>query len=108
MNRNAFGTSWVGLLAAGLLVLGLGGCGGEGGTTAAPPVDVPTPDGIATGTDGLRASSVLTITVTSVSIAGAPVVNFTVTNQDNQGMTGLTPADLRFNIAKLSPGSNGR
>ena len=88
-------------------MLGLGGCGGEGGTTAAPPVDVPTPDGIATGTDGLRASSVLTITVTSVSIAGAPVVNFTVTNQDNQGMTGLTPADLRFNIAKLSPGSNG-
>ena len=47
------------------------------------------------------------MTITGVTINSPPVVNFTVTNQAGVGMAGLTAADLRFNIAKLVPGSNG-
>ncbi|MFM2066415.1 MAG: hypothetical protein RLZZ584_1324, partial [Pseudomonadota bacterium] len=71
-----------------------------------PPVDVPV-SGIATGAAGLRASSSLSITVTAVRMAGKPSVDFAVVNQDQLGMTGLTAADLRFNIAKLVPGADG-
>jgi OmcA/MtrC family decaheme c-type cytochrome len=34
-------------------------------------------------------------------------VNFKITDQSGKGMAGLAAADLRFNIAKLVPGSNG-
>jgi OmcA/MtrC family decaheme c-type cytochrome len=46
----------------------------------------------------------LNITVDSATIAGSPVVQFTVINKDGLGFPGLTGADLRFNIAKLIPG----
>jgi OmcA/MtrC family decaheme c-type cytochrome len=49
----------------------------------------------------------LTIDVTSVTINSPPVVNFTVTNQDGFGVTGFAASDLRFNIAKLVPGTSG-
>jgi OmcA/MtrC family decaheme c-type cytochrome len=55
----------------------------------------------------LTASNALNMTITSVTINSPPVVNFTVTNEARVGMVGLTAADLRFNIAKLVPGSNG-
>lgn len=55
----------------------------------------------------LVASTALNINVTGVTIHSPPVVNFTVTNQAGIGMTGITATDLRFNIAKLVPGSNG-
>ncbi|OFZ85550.1 MAG: hypothetical protein A2V78_11055 [Betaproteobacteria bacterium RBG_16_64_18] len=55
----------------------------------------------------MAASTALTVGITSVSIDSPPVVAFTVTNQAGVGMAGLTGADLRFNIAKLAPGSNG-
>ena len=91
---------------AGLLALVLAGCGGGGGGggstgTAAGP-------GSATGgAAALAASTALNMTITSVTINSPPVVNFTVTNEAGVGMAGLTAADLRFNIAKLVPGSNG-
>jgi OmcA/MtrC family decaheme c-type cytochrome len=55
----------------------------------------------------LTASTALTMNITGVTINSPPVVDFTVTNQDGVGMSGLAEADLRFNIAKLVPGSNG-
>jgi OmcA/MtrC family decaheme c-type cytochrome len=108
MNRNRTTNPWLGRLAAGMLVLGLAGCGGgSGGDNAAPtPIDV-TVTGISTGTTGLKAATDLKITITSVTVTDKPVVDFTVTNQDNQGMTGLVTTDLRFNIAKLVPGAGG-
>ena len=57
-----------------------------------------------------------TATIDSVTIASAPVVNFTVKDANGNGITGLgarntsTPAALinfRFGIAKLVPGTNG-
>ncbi|MFA5913596.1 MAG: OmcA/MtrC family decaheme c-type cytochrome, partial [Burkholderiales bacterium] len=47
------------------------------------------------------------MTISGVTINSPPVVNFTVTNEAGVGMAGLSAADLRFNIAKLVPGSNG-
>ena len=94
--------------AASLLVLALAGCGGggSGGSTAAAGASA-TPGGTSTSTAALTASTALTTTINGVTINGAPVVNFTVTNQAGVGMAGLAATDLRFNIAKLVPGSNG-
>jgi OmcA/MtrC family decaheme c-type cytochrome len=55
----------------------------------------------------LTASTALNINITGVAINSPPVVNFTVTNQAGVGMSGLVATDLRFNVAKLVPGSNG-
>jgi OmcA/MtrC family decaheme c-type cytochrome len=40
----------------------------------------------------------------SASVSSNPVINFTVKNQNGQGYAGLVPNDLRFTIAKLTPG----
>jgi OmcA/MtrC family decaheme c-type cytochrome len=93
------------LIAVAGFLLALAGCGGgSGGGTG----DAGTPiSGIETGAAGLAASTQLTITVTAARVGGPPELDFTVVNQANKGMTGLVAADLRFNIAKLAPGSNG-
>jgi OmcA/MtrC family decaheme c-type cytochrome len=108
MKRTANFNPWIGRLAAVLLACGLAACGGGDSAPAAPaePVDV-TVTGISTGAAGLSAATALKITVTKVALSGRPVVDFTVTNQANQGMTGLVTTDLRFNIAKLVPGAGG-
>ena len=94
--------------AASLLVLALAGCGGGGSGGGVPAAGAgAAAGGSSTNTAALAASTALTTTITGVTIDGAPVVNFTVTNQAGVGMAGLTAADLRFNIAKLEPGSNG-
>lgn len=61
----------------------------------------------AAGAAALTASTALNTTITGVTINSPPVVRFTVTNQAGVGMAGLGASDLRFNIAKLVPGSNG-
>ena len=61
----------------------------------------------AAGAAALTAATALNTTITGVTINSPLVVNFTVTNQAGAGITGLAAADLRFNIAKLVPGSNG-
>jgi len=92
-------------LAASLLALGLAGCGGGSGGGVAPASGAPGTN--AAGAAALAASTALNTTITGVTIGSTPVVNFTVTNQAGVGMSGLTAADLRFNIAKLVPGPNG-
>jgi OmcA/MtrC family decaheme c-type cytochrome len=106
-NRNRSSNAWAGLVAAGVLALMLAGCGGDSESSdASAPVDAP-PSDIATGTEGLAAATELKITITNVTIPGRPVVEFTVVNEKGEGMTGLAPADLRFNIAKLVPTADG-
>lgn len=98
------------------LVFALAGCGRGGGgdtggtngfigTPAAPATPVsPVPPVPPVGTPPqLSNATGLTMTITSVVINSPPVVNFTVNNQDGVGMSGLTAADLNFNIAKLVP-----
>ena len=94
-------------VAAGLLALALAGCGGGGsggGSTAEAPA---APTEFGRGVAALTAATALTTNITAVSINSPPVVDFTVTDQNGAGMNGLSAADLRFNIAKLVPGSNG-
>jgi len=94
-NRPTFRT--ISLVAASLLLFALAGCGSDDGGGGTPASAAATP---ATG-------SALNINITSVTTNGPPVVNFKVTDRTGAGVPGIAPADLRFNIAKLLPGSNG-
>jgi len=106
MNKTRSSNLWLELSATALLALALAACGGSGGSSAPPP-EASLPTVIDTGATALAASSSLDIHINSLTIAHQPVVDFTVTNQAGAGMTGLTESDLRFNIAKLIPLSNG-
>ncbi len=106
MNKTRSSTRWIELVAASLLALALAGCGGSG-SDAAPSGSGSLPSVIDPGAAALAASTTLNITINRVTIGGPPMVDFTVTNENRAGMTGLTAADLRFNIAKLLPGLNG-
>lgn len=99
-------SSWFGCVPALVtLMLALSGCSGDDG--AAGPEGPPGPAGTP-GTPGIASTATeLNIVIDGVTIASPPVVNFTVSNQDGVGFTGLADTDLRFNIAKLTPGTNG-
>ena len=102
MNKFRILLQWVGRITSlSVVVLILSACADDG---------APGPQG-ASGTllPVERASSAtsLGITINGVTIASAPVVTFTVTNQDGDRARGLSTSDLRFTIAKLMPGSNG-
>jgi OmcA/MtrC family decaheme c-type cytochrome len=101
MCQRRFAAQWTSVLAAASLVgAGLVACSnndGSDGSAGAPGVVV-TP---------VQAATALTITITGASVSSPPVVSFRVTNQNGDSVTGLTDADLRFNIAKLVPGTYG-
>jgi len=105
MNKPRLSRRPAGALAAGLLAFALAGCGGGGGGNEFPPPTLPTT--IDTGQAALAAAGTLAIRIDSASVAGKPEIEFTVTNQAGAGMTGLRPADLKFNIAKLMPVPSG-
>ena len=110
--------------AAVIVLAALAGCGGGGSNgvaTAPQPAPVPpptTPLGTViaaaaanpandTSTNSSSAFKVLqTAGVPAVTVAGPPVVRFTVFS-NGQVKTGLTLADMSFAIAKLVPESNG-
>jgi len=99
INKSAF--QWFGhLVAASLLALSLTGCSDNAGTAGSAGAPGP-------GVAPLASSTSLKFTITGVSINSAPVVSFSVTNQDGVAVAGFADTDLRFNIAKLVPGSNG-
>ena len=100
---------WINNLAAAImLTLALAGCGGGGGGGGGSAAGTPTPpSGSSTDITALTSATALNMTITGVTVNSPPVVDFTVTNQAGTGMAGLTAADLRFNIAKLVPGSGG-
>jgi OmcA/MtrC family decaheme c-type cytochrome len=57
--------------------------------------------------DGGATASALDVAISDVTVAGTPVVEFTVTDPFDEPFTGLTTDQLRFTIAKLVPGDNG-
>ena len=102
MSKNRSSYQWIDLVAARLLALVLagalaacsgGGSGGGSGPAVAPP--------------GGATAPALNITITGVTISSPPVVTFAVTDEAGVPTASLAAADLRFNIAKLVPGSNG-
>ena len=97
MSRNRVAGLYGRIFAAGALALTLVGCGGGGtsspGGTTPPPAEA--------------AASGLVITVNGVSIVDTPVVDFTVKTQAGAAFTALASADLRFNIAKWMPATDG-
>ncbi len=105
MNKNRSSHQWFGLVAASLLSFVLGGCGGDSGSRGAP--GAPGAPAVNAGVAALAAATTLNMGITGVTSNNPPVVNFTVTNELGAPMLGLTDADLRFNIAKLVPGTNG-
>ncbi|MFL6663560.1 MAG: multiheme c-type cytochrome, partial [Rhizobacter sp.] len=94
---------WIAAASLALSLVACGGGSGNSGDTAPATL----PPNIDTGPTALAAAGALSIRVDSASIDHRPVVEFTVTNAAGAGMTGLVAADLRFNVAKLAPGSNG-
>ncbi len=108
VKKNGPSHQWSELLAGSLLIFALAGCGGGGSSGSGGSAAAPGPASGSTITSAaLAASTALTMNITGASINSPPVVDFLVTNQDGVGMAGLIEADLRFNIAKLAPGSNG-
>ena len=97
-NRSTFRP--IALVAASLLLIALAGCGDSGGGGAGG-------GGTATGGATPVTGNPLNINITSVTTGSPPVVNFKVTDETGAGVSSITAADLRFNIAKLVPGSNG-
>lgn len=92
------------VLATALLSVFLVACEGDQGVPG-PPGENAISTTITTTTVSYATS--LVIKIDSVSINSAPVVNFSVSNQDGTALVGLTTSDLRFTIAKLVPGSFG-
>lgn len=88
---------------------GTDGADGTDGTDGADGTDGT--DG-ADGEDLMAEPSALDIAITGVEVGGAPVVTFTVANEDGDPYNGLS-ADLlsaralRFTLAKLVPGEDG-
>ena len=101
MGQRQVAAQWTSVLAAASLVgAALLGCSSKDGSdgAAGAPGAVVTP---------VQDATALTITITGASVSSPPVVNFRVTNQNGESVTGLADADLRFNIAKLVPGTFG-
>jgi OmcA/MtrC family decaheme c-type cytochrome len=91
------------VLAAFIAVVVLAGCDGSDGA----PGPAGPQGGPGTGVVPKSAATELAISITGVTINSAPVVNFTVTNEDGFPVGGLNTDDLRFTLAKLMPGTNG-
>ncbi|MBI5259887.1 MAG: OmcA/MtrC family decaheme c-type cytochrome [Burkholderiales bacterium] len=124
---------WAGLAAASVLAL-LAGCGGGGGSSdptpttpppvvEGPPVTVPTGTSPITLTSNTPAATFaalnVKVNVGKVTTAGAPVVHFSLTDQDGNAIIGFGSTsksstatlasypNLAFSMAKLVPGTNG-
>lgn len=90
------------VLALGMLLAGCGGTGSTGATGATGPTGPTGPS----GSSGVAATS-LTITINDVKIAQPSTVDFTITNQADDGYPGVPVSALEVMIAKLVPGTNG-
>jgi OmcA/MtrC family decaheme c-type cytochrome len=122
----------IGLGLAAMLVIGLAGCSGDDGAPGpagptgpagpAGPAGPPGPNAvILTPTTDPQTFANLKITakVTSVSVAGAPVVNFSLADPEGKPIVGFgqpsksssakfaSYPNLSFSLAKLVPGSSG-
>jgi OmcA/MtrC family decaheme c-type cytochrome len=89
------------VIVAAFVTFLLAGCTGDNGSQgpAGPPGASPT--------DITDTATSLTMTISSVTVNSPPVVNFSVAAENGKGFVGLTTSNLRFLIAKLTPGTNG-
>ena len=103
---------------AALMFLGffLASCsGGSDGTDGAAggtgPAGPPGPPGPSAGNGvPIDSADMINIAVSSVDVpagGGAPTVFLALTNDLEQGLTGLPAGDIRFVLSQLSPGTNG-
>jgi OmcA/MtrC family decaheme c-type cytochrome len=89
------------LLGVGSVFLALAGCSGSDGSSGAAGSNA-----VATvPASGLTTTSTLNMTITAVTVASPPVVTFKATDQNGTPVSGLLPANVRFTIAKLIPGT---
>ena len=104
---------WIGALC---MLAALAGCEGDDGAQGpagpAGPEGPQGPPGDTGGPGGVPVSNAdeINIEVMSVTVpdgGGAPVVEFKLTNDLTQGLTGLGANQTRFAIAQLSPGEAG-
>jgi OmcA/MtrC family decaheme c-type cytochrome len=85
----------------GFALAALAGCSGDDGSSGPAGSNA-----VATvPASGLTTSSTLNMTITGVTVASPPVVTFKATDQNGTPVSGLLPANLRFTIAKLTPGT---
>jgi OmcA/MtrC family decaheme c-type cytochrome len=95
----------------------LAGCEGDDGAQGEPgpqgppgPAGPPGSGGGGSGGIPIDTAEEINIEVLSVTVPdgdAAPVVEFRLTNEKTQGLSGLAAGQLRFSIAELSPGQNG-
>ena len=100
------------LLAASLLLACEGDNGSDGAVGVAGPAGPAGPPGPVGPSGGVPVTSAakINVAVSNVDIpagGGAPTVDITLTNDLNQGLTGLPAANIRFIIAQLTAGSGG-
>ena len=85
---------------AGFALAALAGCSGDDGASGpAGSNAVPTVSAYAPSTTALN------MAITGVTVASPPVVTFRVTDQNGTPVSGLLPDNLRFTVAKLTPGT---
>jgi OmcA/MtrC family decaheme c-type cytochrome len=97
----------IGAVLLGLLLAacsGTTGPAGPSGTTGSTGSPGPPAGG---ATLNISAATAITGTITSVTIAGPPVVKFALADQTGAPVQGLSASDLGFAIAQLVPGQNG-
>jgi OmcA/MtrC family decaheme c-type cytochrome len=106
------------LAAFACLMLLLGGCSDGGGGAAAPqvdpgpppantPVDPPAPTPAPPQPNYYAEADEVAVTITGVTIASPPVIEFQVVDGDGVALTGLTSGNVRAHVAKLVPAENG-
>ena len=92
------------------------GCDGDTGPAGAAgpqgpagPAGPQGPQGPGSGIPVTSASRI-NVSIDGITVpagGGAPTVDFTLTNNLNQGLTGLPAANISFIVSQLTPGSNG-
>lgn len=92
------------------------GCSGDDGGAGPSGPQGPSGDAGPTGSSGasgavpVSSAERIEVEITDVSVpagGGAPIVSLSLTNDLNQGLSGLPAANIRFVISELIPGTGG-
>lgn len=100
------------LTGLGAVALGLGGCSGDNETVAAPEPptgEFPPQPGTGAGVPITSAKTIVSsIQRVTVPEDGRPVVEVYLKDEQNFSLTGLPAGNIRFVLARLEPGVNGK
>ena len=106
-----------GTALAALMAVGMAGCAGSDGQRGLPgsdgspgPVGPPGPSGppgANPGVPDVANADVILPTITSVTVSSPPVVSFHLADSEGLPLQGLKADQIRFAIAKLTPGTAG-